>query len=59
MGHSGDDAVYKISNKMKTFWPNRLKFLVNWYWLISSLLEQDTNRPTVYVILIQCPFKIS
>ena len=28
MGHSGDDAVYKIPHKMKMYWQNQLKILV-------------------------------
>ena len=34
MGHSGDDAVHWNSNKMKTHWPNWLKFLVLVYFII-------------------------
>ena len=28
MGHSEDDAVHKIPNKMKTHWQNQLKISV-------------------------------
>ena len=52
MGHSGDDAVHKKSNKMKTHWPNWLKFLVLAYFKVLF----RTGYKEIDVILVQCPF---
>ena len=41
MGHSGDDAVYKKSNKMKTYW--------RYWYILKFSLEQETKRKMLYL----------
>ena len=53
MGHSGDDAVHEKSNKIKTHWPNWLKFLV----FVYSIVLFRTRYKELDVILVQCPSK--
>ena len=65
MGHSGDDAVHKKSNKMKTHWPNWLKFLVLAYFKVlfrtryneidvMSDSPSDAYGPTSSLLVYKC-----
>ena len=51
MGHSEDDAVYKILNKMKTLWQNQLKISVSV--LFKTLYRSGYKK--IDVILVQSP----
>ena len=54
MGHSEDDAVYKITHKMKTNWQNRLKIsALVWFKILYRIRYEK-----IVVILVQCPFNI-
>ena len=53
MGHYGDDAVHKKSNKIKRHLPNRLKILVLVYFNVLF----STRYNEVDVKLVQCLFK--
>ena len=52
MGHSEDDAVHKIPQKMKTHWQNNLKFSV----LVWFTIFYRTRYKKIDVRLVQCPF---
>ena len=55
MGHSEDDAVHKISHKMKTHWQNKLKFSV----LVWFTIPYRTWYKKIEVRLVQCPFNLN
>ena len=55
MGHTEDDAVYKIPHKMKTHWQNQLKISV----LVQFKIHYRKRYKKINVILVQCPFKNS
>ena len=56
MGHSEDDAVYKIPHKIKTHWQNQLKISELVFNLRSSI-ELDIHVKRIDFILVQCSFK--
>ena len=44
MGHSEDDAVYKILHKIKTLWQNQLKISVYYRFYSKFSIELDIKR---------------